>query len=52
MWQQWINAILGVWIIITPFIGLSEQALTTNLVIVGIVILILGWWGAMEKKKA
>ena len=51
MWQQWTNVVLGLWIITSPFVGLSESAMTTNLVLGGVVIVALGWWGASEKKK-
>jgi hypothetical protein len=51
MWQQWINAILGLWIILSAFLGMSASAMTTNLVIVGIVIAILGFWGAYESSR-
>lgn len=46
MWQQWVNAFLGLWVLITPFFRWSPSGLTTNLVITGIVIAILGFWGA------
>jgi hypothetical protein len=43
MWQSWINGILGLWVIITPFVGAAN---TTVLVITGVVIAILGFWAA------
>jgi len=43
MWQSWINGILGIWVIIIPFIGATN---TTVLVITGVVIAILGFWAA------
>jgi hypothetical protein len=46
MWQQWINAFLGIWVLITPFFNWTRSGLVTNLVITGIVIAILGFWGA------
>jgi len=51
MWQNWLNGILGLWILISPFFGLSESAMTTNLVIVGIVVAVLGFWSAGMGKK-
>ena len=48
MWQQWINAILGLWVIAVPFIGISGSALIWTLAITGIVIAVLGVWGAQE----
>ncbi len=43
-WQQWINGILGLWLIVVALIGLSTSA--TTLVVTGIVIAIVGFWGA------
>lgn len=51
MWQNWINAILGLWIILSSFLGMSVSAMTTNLVIVGIVIAALGFWGAYDTRE-
>ncbi|HVW66669.1 MAG TPA: SPW repeat protein [Candidatus Peribacteraceae bacterium] len=48
MWQQWVNGILGLWVLITPFLGLTGQAYIWTLVITGIVIAVLGFWGAGE----
>jgi len=48
MWQQWINALLGLWVIAVPFIGMSQNALMWTLAITGIVIAVLGAWGAIE----
>jgi hypothetical protein len=51
MWQQWINAILGLWVIAVPFTGMSGDALTWTLAITGIVIAALGFWGAWESSS-
>ena len=48
MWQQWTNAVLGLWVIAVPFIGLNASVLTWTLAITGIAIAILGFWGAQE----
>jgi hypothetical protein len=50
MWQQWVNAILGLWIIAVPFIGITGVALMWTLAVTGIVIAILGFWGAQESQ--
>ena len=47
MWQHWINLLAGIWVIISPYVGFSESAMTTNLVISGIVIGGLALWGAL-----
>lgn len=48
MWQNWINAILGLWIILSSFLGMSAGAMMTNLVIVGAAVAALGFWAAYE----
>lgn len=50
MWQAWINFILGIWVIIVPYLNMTESGLKTTLVITGIVIAVLGAWGAIEKR--
>lgn len=52
MWQHWVNAILGLWIILSSFVGMDVSTMTTNLVIVGIVIAILGFWGAYDTSRS
>jgi hypothetical protein len=47
-WQHWINAILGIWVIVVPFLAFTAATLTWVLVVSGAVILVLGFWGAME----
>ena len=46
MWQQWVIAILGLWTIAVPFLGLTMVAMTWTLVITGLIVSILGFWGA------
>lgn len=48
MWQQWVNAILGLWVVAVPFIGITGAAFIWTLAITGIVIAVLGVWGAQE----
>lgn len=48
MWQQWVNGILGLWVLIVPFLGLTGQAYVWTLAVTGIVIAVLGFWGAGE----
>ncbi len=50
MWRTWINAIIGVWIIIVSFVpGLRSFV---PLLITGIVVLILGVWGGRCRSKS
>lgn len=48
MWQQWVNALLGLWTIVVPFTGLTGVALMWTLVITGIAIAVLALWGVQE----
>ncbi|HQD39824.1 MAG: SPW repeat protein [Limnochordia bacterium] len=40
MWQKWVNGILGLWVIISPFV-ISGTALLWSNVVSGIVIAVL-----------
>jgi hypothetical protein len=47
-WEQWVNAALGAWLIVSPFI-LGFGSLTAalwNQLIVGVVVLVLAAWAA------
>lgn len=48
MWQHWVNGLLGLWVLISPFVGFTIDQMTTNLVIVGIVAIIVSIWGAVQ----
>jgi len=48
MWQGWINLVLGVWLILSGFI--SPLQTPANLIIVGILAAICGFWGAKNWK--
>ncbi len=49
MWQNWLNTILGLWIVAVPFLGLTGSAFTWTLVVTGIAVAILGIWGAGQE---
>lgn len=53
MWQQWINLILGIWVIAMPFaLGLSnDQNSLWTMIVTGIVIAGLALWGALEEQS-
>ncbi|MCL5667065.1 MAG: hypothetical protein M1383_04825 [Patescibacteria group bacterium] len=46
MWQQWLNGILGIWVIVAAWSYMSSGTGRTLLIITGIVVAILGFWGA------
>ncbi len=48
MWKNWVNGLLGLWVLVIPFLGIADSTLTTTLVITGIIIAVLGFWSASE----
>ncbi len=50
---SWVNAVLGLWLIIAPFILAysSVKAAMWNDIIVGIIIVVLGVWAAQSIKE-
>lgn len=46
MWQHWVNGILGLWVII---MALTPYTNTTVVIVTGVVIAIVGFWGALQK---
>ena len=48
MWQQWVNFVVALWVIVSAFLGFSASAMTTNLVISGAIIAVLAVWGALS----
>lgn len=51
MTTQWLNGILGLWVLISPFVGFTANGMTINLVIVGIVVAVLGFAGAAYEQN-
>lgn len=44
---SWINLSIGVWLIIAPFVlGYSSQVAIWNDVIVGVLLVMFGWWSS------
>jgi len=46
MWQGWINLILGLWVLVSGLIGTLQGLI--SLIIYGVAIAILGFWGAKK----
>jgi len=46
MWQQWVNAVLGLWVMAVPFLGFATDTLKWTLAVTGLVIAALAVWGA------
>lgn len=49
MWQDWINFILGIVLLIVAYAAATS---TTWIVIIGILVVIFSLWGALNGKKA
>ena len=50
MWQQWVNLVLGLAIIASPFVGLTGASFTWTLVVGGALVAILALWGALREQ--
>jgi len=54
MWQDWTNGVLGLALIVVAFLGLTGSTLLTGsalmwtLAVGGVVVAIVGFWGASE----
>lgn len=48
MWQDWINGILGLWLIVLSFLGFTGTTLMWMLVVTGVIVAILGFWAALQ----
>jgi hypothetical protein len=47
-WASWVNALIGVWLIVSPFIvGYAGSGWEWNSIILGIIIALLGVWSAV-----
>jgi hypothetical protein len=46
MWTQWINGILGLWIIVAAWTYMASGTGRTLMIITGIVVAVLGFFGA------
>jgi hypothetical protein len=49
VWMSWVNCLIGIWVLISPWvIGFARNhPATTNNVIIGIIIAILAFWSAV-----
>lgn len=51
MWQQWVNGILGLWILLSAFLPFQDRTVMWNLIIVGLAVTVLGFWSATSTSK-
>jgi hypothetical protein len=47
MWQDWVNAFLGVWLVALAFLGVTDK---WTLVVVGAAVALLGFWAITRER--
>ncbi|RMF93349.1 MAG: hypothetical protein D6736_01910 [Nitrospinota bacterium] len=52
MWQQWTTFVLGLWLIVAPFTFQYTGTARWNDVVLGVLIVILAYWGAMQQSTS
>jgi SPW repeat-containing protein len=50
-WEEWINVILGAWLVLSPWIFGATAIATTNLVIVGLLVLALALYEIWDERR-
>jgi len=50
MWQQWLNILAGLWIIVSAFLNFDSSAATVNFTVTGFIIAVLALWGILEHR--
>jgi hypothetical protein len=51
MWQNWVNLLAGIWLIISPYVGFTSSAMTANLIITGAIVGILSLWAGLATNR-
>ncbi len=53
LWEEWVNLILGIWLIISPWVvGFSNMAAPTwDSVIVGLIVALVNLWGIVQVQR-
>jgi len=49
-WQDVVNAIVGVWLVVSAFLNFSAGTNLWNYLITGVVVLVLSIWVGSERK--
>jgi hypothetical protein len=50
-WEEWINVILGAWLVVSPWVLGATAIATTNLVIVGLLVLALALYEIWDERR-
>lgn len=52
-WASWLDALIGVWMIISPWVyGYAGYAWRWNSIVVGIIMIVLGVWSALATQTS
>jgi len=52
-WASWIDALIGLWMIISPWVyHYADHAWKWNSILVGIIMIVLGVWSALASRTA
>ena len=46
MWYEWLTGFLGIWVVVLGFMGIVSSPYSWALVVTGLAISVLGFWGA------
>ena len=50
-WEEWINVVLGAWLVVSPWVLGATAIATTNLVIVGLLVLALALYEIWDERR-
>lgn len=51
MWQAWLSVILGIWLILAPFLLNFTGAARWNSLVVGIIVAIVSFWANSQAQS-
>lgn len=52
MWQNWLNGVLGVVVMLVAFLGSTDVVLMWTFGTIGIVIAVVGFWGGVSSMRS
>ncbi len=44
-WTEWLNGLLGLWVIVASYMYIPSGGARTLMVVTGLVVAVLGFWG-------
>lgn len=51
VWEEWINVVLGAWLVVSPWVLGTSSMATLNFVIVGLVVLALALYEIWDERR-